>query len=75
VSLFISERPSDLSKPTARQAVKIPLSSLNGEKMQNLREALKRVTREKNVFGQTSSDGKYLYVWARDPSKNMRAIE
>jgi hypothetical protein len=39
---------ADLSKLKAQQAVKIPLSSLNGEKMQNLRSALSRVTREKH---------------------------
>jgi len=40
---------ADLSRLNARQAVKIPLSSLNGDKMQNLRSALNRVTREKNI--------------------------
>ena len=43
---------ADLSKLNAQQAVKIPLSSLNGEKMQNLRSALNRVTaREKHPRG------------------------
>jgi hypothetical protein len=40
---------ADLTKLKAQQAVKIPLSSLNGEKMQNLRSALNRVTRGKNI--------------------------
>ncbi len=66
---------SDLSKLSAEQAVKIPLSSLNGEKMQNLRSALNRVTREKNIPVVTSSDEKYLYVWRADPSKNTAATE
>ncbi|MFY9911257.1 MAG: hypothetical protein WCF22_10580 [Candidatus Sulfotelmatobacter sp.] len=61
---------ADLSKLNARQAIKIPLSSLNGEKMQNLRSALNRVTREKNIPVGTSSDEKFLYVWRTDPSKN-----
>jgi hypothetical protein len=62
---------ADLSKLNAQQAIKIPLSSLNGEKMQNLRSALNRVTREKNIPVVTSSDEKYLYVWrAAEPSKN-----
>ena len=65
----------DLSKLSAQQAVKIPLSSLNGEKMQNLRSALNRVTREKNIPVVTSSDEKYLYVWRADPSKNTAATE
>jgi hypothetical protein len=66
---------SDLSKLTEQQAVKIPLSSLNGEKMQNLRSALNRVTREKKIPVVTSSDEKYLYVWRADVSKNAGAGE
>jgi hypothetical protein len=65
----------DLSKLSAQQAVRIPLSSLNGEKMQNLRSALNRVTRERNIPVETSSDEKYLYVWRADPPKNTGATE
>jgi len=66
---------SDLAKLKAQQAVKIPLSSLNGEKMQNLRSALSRVTREKNIPVVTSSDEKFLYVWKADPPQNTGAAE
>src|ERR1700689_3934753 len=66
---------ADLSKLNAEQAVKIPLSSLNGEKMQNLRSALNRVTREKKIPVVTSSDEKFLYVWRADPAKNTQAAE
>ena len=66
---------ADLSKLTSQQAVKIPLSSLNGEKMQNLRSALNRVTREKNIPVVTASDEKYLYVWRADSPKNSAATE
>src|SRR5450631_4126130 len=66
---------SDLSKLKVQQAVRIPLSSLNGEKMQNLRSALNRVTREKNIPVVTSSDEKYLYVWRADPPRNTVASE
>jgi hypothetical protein len=66
---------ADLSKLKMQQAVRIPLSSLNGEKMQNLRSALNRVTREKNIPVETSSDEKYLYVWRADPPKNTGATE
>src|SRR5579864_8047177 len=65
----------DLSKLNAKQAIKIPLSSLNGEKMQNLRSALNRVTRERDIPVETSSDEKYLYVWRADPPKNTGATE
>jgi hypothetical protein len=66
---------ADLSRLNAQQAVKVPLSSLNGEKMQNLRSALNRVTREKNIPVVTSSDEKYLYVWRGDPPKAAGARE
>jgi hypothetical protein len=62
----VSDILSDLGKLSPQQAVRIPLSSLNGEKMQNLRSALNRVTREKNIPVVTSSDEKYLYVWRED---------
>jgi hypothetical protein len=63
----------DLSKLNAEEAIKIPLSSLNGEKMQNLRSALNRVTRERNIPIVTSSDEKYLYVWRADSTSDARA--
>jgi hypothetical protein len=66
---------ADLSKLNAKQAIKVPLSSLNGEKMQNLRSALNRVTREKKIPVMTSTDEKFLYVWRADPSKNTQAAE
>jgi hypothetical protein len=71
----VSDILADLSKLSTQQAVKIPLSGLNGEKMQNLRSALNRVTREKNIPVVTSSDEKYLYVWRADPPKNTGATE
>ena len=66
---------ADLSQLNAQQAIKIPLSGLNGEKMQNLRSALNRVTREKNILVETSSDEKYMYVWRADRPKDTRATE
>jgi len=53
----------DLKNRTDDQAVRIPLSSLQGEKVQNLRSALNRVTRLKKLPIATASDEKYLYVW------------
>jgi len=66
---------ADLSKLGAQQAIKIPLSSLNGEKMQNLRSALNRATREKNIPVVTSSDAKYLYVWRGDRPESVGGAE
>jgi hypothetical protein len=62
----VSDILGDLSQLDAQQAVKIPLSSLKGEKVQNLRSALNRVTRERKIPVVTSSDEKYLYVWRAD---------
>jgi len=65
----VSDILGDLSQLDARQAVKIPLNSLKGEKVQNLRSALNRVTRERKIPVVTSSDEKYLYVWRADAPK------
>jgi hypothetical protein len=69
----VSDILADLSKLNPKQAIKVPLSTLNGEKMQNLRSALNRVTREKNIPVITSSDEKYLYVWHDDSSEKTNA--
>ena len=66
---------ADLSKLNSKQAVKIPLSGLNGEKMQNLRSALNRVTRDQKIRVVTSSDEKYLYVWRADSPGGTSASE
>ena len=65
----VSDILGDLSQLDARQAVKIPLSSLKGEKVQNLRSALNRVSRERKIPVVMSSDEKYLYVWRADAPK------
>jgi len=43
--------------------------------MQNLRSALNRVTRERNIPVVTSSDEKYMYVWHADSSRKANASE
>src|SRR5580658_5795196 len=71
----VSDILADLSKLSTKQAVKVPLSSLNGEKMQNFLSALNRVTRERNIPVETSSDEKFLYIWRADPSRTTGATE
>jgi hypothetical protein len=71
----VSHILGDLLKLNHEEAVKIPLSSLGGEKMQNLRSALNRVTRDKKIPVVTSSDDKYLYVWRADASKSAGTTE
>jgi hypothetical protein len=65
----VSDILADLSKLNPEQAIKIPLVGLKGEKMQNLRSALNRVTRERNIPVVTSSDERYFYVWRADSPK------
>jgi hypothetical protein len=60
---MVSNILADLLRLDAHQAVKFPLSSLSGEKIQNLRSALNRAARGRNIPVVTSSDDKYLYVW------------
>ena len=62
---LITKILADLERANAEAAVRVPLEGLNGEKMQNVRSALNRVTREKNMDVATSTDDKYLYVWRR----------
>jgi hypothetical protein len=74
---MVSRILEDLGNRTDGQAVRIPLSSLQGEKVQNLRSALNRVTRLKKTPVATASDDKYLYVWnaaaanSRGPASNV----
>jgi hypothetical protein len=71
----VSDILADLSKLNPEQAIKIPLVGLKGEKMQNLRSALNRVTREQKIPVLTSSDEKYLYVWRTDSAKRPATAE
>lgn len=56
----------DLANRNEQQAVRVPLSGLRGEKIQNLRSALNRASRLKSLSIATASDEKYLYVWSTD---------
>ena len=58
---------ADLERTTVDAAVRIPLSGLDGEKMQNVRSALNRVTRAKKMEVATAADARYLYVWRKSP--------
>ena len=61
----VSKILADLERASADAAVCVPLNGLDGEKLQNVRSALNRVTREKNLNVATSTDDEYLYVWRR----------
>lgn len=62
---IVQELLSDIDQLQRGQALKIPLSDLPDTK-ENIRSALNRVTRQKNLDVATSSDGDYFYVWKPD---------
>jgi hypothetical protein len=59
---IVSQLLSDIEQLEAGNALKVPLSELPDTK-ENIRSALNRATRERNIAVSTSSDSEYLYVW------------
>jgi hypothetical protein len=51
-------------------AILVPLEGLHGEKMENVRSALNRATRQNNISVATSTDDKYFYVWRTQPKES-----
>jgi len=62
---LVSRILDDLERTKEDTAVRVPLAVLEGEKMQNVRSALNRVTRAKNLNVATAADEQYLYVWRK----------
>jgi hypothetical protein len=60
---IVSRILADLEHLAADTAILVPLDGLNGEKMENVRSALNRATRLKEMPVATSTDEKYFYVW------------
>ncbi|HZI56947.1 MAG TPA: hypothetical protein VFF39_09235 [Verrucomicrobiae bacterium] len=72
-SLIVSMILEDLARLDPEKAVLVPLDSLDGEKMENVRSALNRATRQRKMLVATATDEKYLYVWRAEP-KNPQGI-
>src|ERR1041385_8138547 len=70
-NLIVSMILDDLTKLDSEKAVLVPLDSLDGEKMENVRSALNRATRQRNMPVATATDEKYLYVWRIEPGKSQ----
>jgi hypothetical protein len=68
-NLIVSMILDDLEALDAEKAVLIPLAGLEGEKMENVRSALNRATRQRKMLVATATDEKYFYVWRTDPKK------
>jgi hypothetical protein len=60
--IIVTQLLSDLSQLEPGSALKIPLSELPDSK-ENIRSALSRATKQKNIDIATSSDEDFLYVW------------
>jgi hypothetical protein len=60
--VIIEQLLSDLKQLEEGNALKVPLSALPDSK-ENIRSALSRATRQKEIDIATSSDEEFLYVW------------
>ena len=63
---------ADLDRLDTDTAIVVPLDGLNGEKVENVRSALNRATKQKKIAVTTSTDDNYFYVWRTQP-KNSEA--
>jgi hypothetical protein len=59
---IVEQLLNDISQLDAASALKIPLSELPDSK-ENIRSALSRATRQRQIEIATSSDEDFLYVW------------
>ncbi len=62
-NVIVAKILADLARLDIGTAVLVPLDGLNGEKMENVRSALNRATKQKKISVATSTDDKYFYVW------------
>ena len=69
-NLIVSMILDDLEGSTRKRRCSVPLDSLEGEKMENVRSALNRATRQRKMLVTTATDEKYFYVWRTEPQKD-----
>jgi len=62
-NLIIANILADLDRLDMETAILVPLDGMNGEKMENIRSALNRATRQKKIAVSTSTDEKHFYIW------------
>ena len=74
-NLIVAMILNDLDNLDAEKALLVPLNSLDGEKMENVRSALNRATRQKNMLVATATDEKYFYVWRTEPNKSQASSQ
>jgi hypothetical protein len=59
---IVTELLNDIDQLEAGAALKVPLGALPDTK-ENIRAALNRATRQRNIEVATSSDTDFLYIW------------
>jgi hypothetical protein len=72
-NVVVSKILADLERLDMETAILVPLDGLNGEKMENVRSALNRATKQKKISVATSTDDKYFYVWRTEPKNSQTA--
>jgi hypothetical protein len=70
-NLIVSMILDDLDKLEAERAILVPLENLDGEKMENVRSALNRATRQRKMVVATATDEKYFYIWRTEPKTKV----
>jgi hypothetical protein len=73
-NMIVAKILSDLERLDMETAVQVPLDELSGEKMENVRSALNRATRQKKMFVATSADDKYFYIWRTQPKTSQATV-
>jgi len=73
-NVIVAKILADLDRLDEESAILVPLDGLNGEKMENVRSALNRATKQKKISVATSTDDKYFYVW-RTKGKDFQATD
>ncbi|HWZ41832.1 MAG TPA: hypothetical protein VNW97_00065 [Candidatus Saccharimonadales bacterium] len=71
-NLIVASILADLNRLDMDTAILVPLDGLNGEKMENVRSALNRATKQNGISVATSTDDKFFYVW-RTQAKEIPA--
>ena len=70
-NIIVAKILADLDRLDMETAILVPLDRLNGEKMENVRSALNRATKQKKISVATSADDKYFYVWRTQPKHSQ----
>jgi hypothetical protein len=72
-NLIVAKILSDLDRLDTKTAILVPLDGMGGEKMENVRSALNRATKQKQIAVATSTDDKYFYIWRAETRKTQPA--